>query len=196
MFNNTLLCHNFQFQQRAITISKGSTVWTNICPLASKNTSLARQSPQFSNVIYLAVSRCCAKDVLLLLDHTRSAPMFSLTCSVYCVFCDSNDMLNWWEPVTWYSLQLQMPWYCYQTASWFRWQCASVVPWESSIQHHLSCSYMHDYLSAIKIHSMLVSQVHGFQDTIAHLTSKVCCEASCWMYDFFFENLAGALPLN
>jgi hypothetical protein len=23
-----------------------------------------------------------------------------------------------------------------------------------------------------------------FQDTIAHLTSKLCCEASCWMYEF------------
>jgi len=85
MFNDALLPHSFQFQQRAIITGKGSTLLTHICPLASKNTSLARH--WFSNLMYLAVSQCCAKDVLLLLlDPTRGAPVFMLTCSVYCVF--------------------------------------------------------------------------------------------------------------
>lgn len=83
------------------------------------------------------------------LDNTRSTPVFTLTWLAVCMYsvfvCNSDDLLDPWEPVAWYSLQLQSSSYVrLATASW------NITTWAAvtwfHLYTHVSACYQKSFL--------------------------------------------------
>lgn len=134
MFNNALPRHSFQFQQRAITTGKGTTLRL-----------LATGSPMwFAWQSHNAVQKTFCFFFWILQGALQCFRELAL-CIVFLWFKRCTKLMRTCLlifPASSNVLVLLPNSFLVQVAMC---QCANVVPWESSIQlfqHHLSCSYM------------------------------------------------------